>query len=61
MLHGFQTKQNLQYGAKGNEVATSVPDSPSPAVAAPGQRQRETDLIMESLLREYLNSTPLSN
>jgi hypothetical protein len=38
------------------EDAAKVSDSASPAVAsvACGQRQRETDVIMEALLREYL-------
>ena len=39
-----------------NEDAAKVSDSASPAAAsvAFGQRQRETDVIMETLLREYL-------
>jgi hypothetical protein len=39
-----------------NEDAAKVSDSASSAVAfvAYGQRQRETDVIMEALLREYL-------
>jgi hypothetical protein len=63
MLHGSQIKHEFPQGAKGTDVAGRIPDNPSSAVisAAPRQRQRETDMIMEALVREYLSSALLSN
>jgi hypothetical protein len=57
MLHELQSKLEFRRGATGNETAARASDTPSLATAA--ARQRETDLIMEALVREYLNGTPV--
>jgi len=54
MLHVLQTRRAFPFDTTGKEVGAS--DS-SPAIAA--DKRRETDLIMEGLLREYLNCSPL--
>ena len=59
MLHELQSKLEFPHGATGNETAARASDAPSLATAA--ARQRETDLIMEALVREYLNGTPCRN
>ena len=56
MQHEIQTKPEFPYGAAGNEAAGRASDRRPPAIAA--ARERETDLIMEALVREYLNGTP---
>jgi hypothetical protein len=52
MLHDLKTKREFRVDVRGNEVAVRTADKPSPATAATWQR--EPDLIMEALLREYL-------
>lgn len=53
MRHEFQTKPEFPYGGTGNEAAGRASHSPPPTTAA--ATQLETDLIMEALVREYLN------
>jgi hypothetical protein len=54
MLHELQTGRECPLDTTGKTVG--APERFSPAIAA--DRRRETDLIMEELLREYLNSSP---
>jgi hypothetical protein len=58
MLHGFQTKHEVTSGIARNDVVARL-ESPSPAVVSVGRRQRhrDTDTIMEALVREYLART----
>jgi hypothetical protein len=53
MLHELQRKLEFRHGATGNETAARASEATAAA------RQRETDLIMEALVREYLNGTPV--
>ena len=56
MLRELQSKLEFPQGATGNETAARASGTPPLATAV--ARQRETDLIMEALVREYLNGTP---
>jgi hypothetical protein len=55
----FKASSNFLMAPQGNETAARAPDTPSLATAA--ARQREADLIMEALVREYLNGTSSRN
>jgi hypothetical protein len=53
MLHAFENKHQLPNGAARGEVGVA-PESPSLAAVSDRQRQRETEAIMEALVRQYL-------
>jgi hypothetical protein len=61
MLDGFQRPHGLSFAAERSAAPATIPDATSAdAVSAVfGQPQREADMIMEALLREYLNSARL--
>jgi hypothetical protein len=59
MLHECQTRLEFPYDAAANDAAAKA--SEGRVLAAAAARQRETDLIMEALLREYLNSPQRRN
>jgi hypothetical protein len=56
MLHVFENKHELPNGVVASEVGVTL-ESPSLAVISNRQRQRETDTIMEALVRQYLART----
>jgi len=56
MLHAFENKHQLPNGVARSKVGVT-PESPSLAVVSDRQRQRETDTIMEALVRQYLART----
>ena len=56
MPHAFESKHQLPNGAARSEVGVT-PESPSLAVVSDRERQRETDTIMEALVRQYLART----
>ena len=56
MLHALENKYQLLNGLARSEVGVT-PESPSLAVVSDRQRQRETDTIMEALVRQYLALT----
>jgi len=56
MLHVFENKYQLPNGVARSEVGVT-PESRSFAVVSDRQRQRETDTIMEALVRQYLART----
>jgi hypothetical protein len=60
MQHGFEAKHELPNVTKGDKVPARIANI-SIVSAAPRQRQREADVIMEALIREYLNSATLGN
>jgi hypothetical protein len=55
MLHNFRSKPDPLRRPEGAQVVTKIPVGRSSlAISAPdGQRPHETDMIMETLLREY--------
>lgn len=55
MVGAFQTKLEVPHGIAGAETAARAANDSSLATRPP---QRETDLIMEALLREYLHNSP---
>ena len=56
MLHAFEDEHQLPDGVARSEVGVT-PESPSLAVVSDRERQRETDTIMEALVRQYLART----
>lgn len=55
MVGAFQTKLEVPPGVAGAEAAARAANDSFFATRPP---QRETDLIMEALLREYLHNSP---
>jgi len=56
MLHELQTSREFLFDTTGTGAGASASNSSSAATVA--GRRRETDVIMEALLREYLNCSP---
>jgi hypothetical protein len=56
MLHTSENKHQFPNGVARSEVGVTS-ESPSLAVVSGRQRQRETDTIMEALIRQYLART----
>jgi hypothetical protein len=56
MLQTFENKHQFPNGAASSEV-NDTPKSRSLAVVSDKERQRETEMIMEALVRQYLART----
>jgi len=52
MLHAFENKHQFPNGVARSEVGHT--GESFPAIVSDRQRQRETDTIMEALVRQYL-------
>jgi hypothetical protein len=53
MLHAFENEHQLPNGVARSEVGVTL-QSPSLAAVPDRRRRRETDTIMEALVRQYL-------